>query len=137
MREIKFRAWDTEQKHMIVDSKISMAGIMSKYIRKAYDPNGKLIGGQYVVMQFAEEKDIDGQDIYDGDIVVKPNDNPISYPDGTVKYDSWFVEFKYGGWRFISTPISPTVSSPSFYSNAKYMKVIGNIHQNPELLEVK
>ena len=86
--------------------------------------------------QFTGYLDKNGKEIYCGDIVQRNNDNPISFNDGSKKYQTWFVNFEFAGWHFDNTPVSPCISYPSFYSNAQYMEVIGNIYENPELMEV-
>lgn len=126
-REIKFRAWDEDTEEMIGGDELAF---------EEYDLLKNLLS-QNVIMQFTGYKDANGVDIYDGDIVTRVDDNPIGYPDGTKKYASWFVNFRYGGWHFEPTQISPSISYPSFHSNAKYMEVIGNISESPEFMEVE
>ena len=139
MRELKFRAWDTELKHMIVDSPISMAGIMSKHIRKAYDPNGKLIGGQYVVMQFTELRDNkrtpeypEGQEVYDGDICrgTKGQVYQIVWLRNHAKWGVKIIKTDSVLTRGLTFPLQQYVNNDMTTN----IEVIGNIYENPELL---
>lgn len=86
------------------------------------------------VGQFTGYLDSKGNELFEGDITSRVDDSPICYPGGEKKYASWITDFQYAGWHFQSNPASPSISYPSFYSNAKYMEIIGNIHDNPELL---
>ncbi|WP_089652314.1 YopX family protein [Halobacillus aidingensis] len=82
--------------------------------------------------QYTGYEDKHGNEIYQGDIVKRVDDIPITAEDGAEMYSTWTVTFEYGGWAFRNTPASPAISYPSFYSNAKYMEVIGNMYENPE-----
>ncbi len=131
MREIKFRGKPTEGKW------VYGSFFDSGEYAVIYDPSDKTYYQCYLesIGQYTGFKDKNGKEIYEGDAVQRFNDNPVRFPDGSKKYSSWMVVFEYGGWKFKDTPCSPTTSYPSFYSNAQYMEVIGNIYENPELLE--
>lgn len=134
-RRIKFRAWEEDVKFM------NDCVLITKLSEKTFFQVSEGFGWKDVpekhVMQYTGLKDGNGKDIYEGDIVERVEDTPFRSEDGTLKYCSWMVEFKYDGWMFVDTPISPATSYPAFYSNAKYMKIVGNIYQNPEFLEVE
>ncbi len=71
------------------------------------------------VEQFTELKDKNGKEIYPTDIIKIENDNLIVYFDeGTLVY---CLKNKYG------------IHMGSLIGNGK-IKVIGNIHENPELI---
>lgn len=127
MRELKFRAWDIELKHMIVDSPISMAGIMQKHIRKSVDPNGKLIGGQYVIMQFTGLVDANGEDIYEGDVVEYPDYYAADEEEFTNMGEIIYEDGYFG--------VTNRETNDEMLCDME-LRVAGNIYQNPELLEV-
>jgi uncharacterized phage protein (TIGR01671 family) len=118
MREIKFRAWDDEEKFMIdaedfyFDSDEPLADLFSsaKY--------------RYVLMQYVGIKDKNGKEIYEHDIVKTPagywGDNVIKANIGTIEYLD--VEF------IVNCAIPE-------YCQFNEFEVIGNIYENPELLE--
>ena len=76
-RDIKFRAWNTEAKYMIQDP-TSMGSVMREHVRKALDLNGKLIGGNYELIQFTGLKNKNGVDIFDGDVLRYYSDSRMS-----------------------------------------------------------
>ena len=76
------------------------------------------------VGQFTGFKDDDGKDVYEGDIVVELDFSFKSKPY-VVKYD-----VDYGAFKFFGSG-NGSLLSLDFLD----MKVIGNIHDNPELLK--
>ena len=132
-RVVKYRAWDTELKYMIVDSKISMAGIMSNHIKQVHDPNGRITGAQYLVMQFIEIHDKNDNEIYEGDIV----------KIFTTKWIICEVKIEFGIPILYSDEFDDSYENVSEYlqTDGDYAwigcEIIGNIHQNIELLEVE
>lgn len=76
------------------------------------------------VGQFTGFKDDDGKDVYEGDIVVERDFSFESKPY-VVNYDA-----EYGAFKFFGSG-NGYLLSLDFLD----MKVIGNIHDNPELLK--
>ncbi len=114
MREIKFRAWD------------AIEGKMWEPIIK---PDGRLMAsnqlGGYVtfddpqdpLMQYTGLKDSEGAEIYEGDIVSLPNDGEFNNVEIT-----FTVDRDFNGWEIVDQHVEDGAI------------VIGNIHENPELL---
>jgi len=118
MREHKFRAWNESA------NRYSKPFSLKCSVLNFTDDDGlgvmKSLTDEFVE-QFTGLTDMNGVEIYEGDIW---------------KRDSFMatVEFKHSGWQLIKTESSGCYQYPSFYSNAKLGEIIGNIHQNPELL---
>lgn len=126
MREIKFRAWDKltqkywniEKWHFedeyldLIESGVSIA-----------DPNSERVWRKFnevELMQYTGLTDANGNKIFEGDIVVV-----VSQYWGQLR-NRYEVKFEQGAFYagyFLLSKIAPSIS------------VIGNIHENPELLE--
>jgi uncharacterized phage protein (TIGR01671 family) len=135
MREIKFRAWDKENKFML---KIFDNTTQENW----YLPQWK---ERHEVMQYTGLKDKNGKEIYEGDILrvqtgwYKSAKNEVDKFDKGVKGETlWTVEHKifncemgfmiYGLDRRFHK-----LMTQSMMWNTK-AEVIGNIYDNPELL---
>ena len=149
-REIKFRAWYEPAKEMFnVDVlAISPVGWDSEGtgVSLAYQPSIK-------VMQYTGLKDENGVEIYEGDIV--KCDNFMNKYDAVVKFGDYkqdnsageyvsavctgfYVEAidpeLYTEWGIRVVPEYEETTSLQTYES---VEVIGNIYENPELLEVQ
>ena len=121
MRDIKFRAWDKEGKVMVDWFWLSSEGDLYETPVIVYDtPHLELErNDDLVAMQYTGKKDINGVEIYEGDIL--QNEHHFRY-QVVFKGDCWRCEsLKNSGFknRFIG----------------RDLKVIGNIYQNKDLLE--
>ncbi len=119
MREIKFRQWNGEKFHYLgMVAKGKWSGVCSL----EYDENP--------IMQFTGLKDKNEKDIYEGDIIKKPDF--INHKKKLMKATPFIVEYEDGGYFAKSTK-----GSGFFHISlcVKEFKIIGNIYKNPELLK--
>jgi hypothetical protein len=131
MREIKFRAWYIKRKkyYEVHHLHIGSIGIHEKdwATCKAYDcieqkdiyiqvqPN------ECIIEQFTGLHDKNGKEIYEGDLIKYGSDAPL--------------EVIYRESCFCYNQKSRYISRLQIFDNINKIEVIGNIHENPELLE--
>jgi uncharacterized phage protein (TIGR01671 family) len=132
-REIKFRAWDFRHKKMFgVDAlyQNQVDYIDDKLTEfSAFKPcYGYLSRDEVVVMQFTGLKDKNGKEIYEGDIILSHKEyNSYSGLNSTI-YAGNKYQIKNNGWRFYLEP------SSLYRVDMEEIEVIGNIYENPELI---
>lgn len=126
MRTIKFRAWNT--KHQYMDNSFFICasnGCAFDVPSRGYDtPNTEIEPtDDLVVMQFTGLTDINGFEIYEGDIVSVDGSGACE-----VKICS------YWGVVYVDSD-GYDRQHADCVSEQDYPTIIGNIHQNPELLK--
>ncbi|MBX3045105.1 MAG: hypothetical protein KIT33_15070 [Candidatus Kapabacteria bacterium] len=118
-RVIKFRAWNEDSKTML--NPVDLSGPISTY---------EWLGKKDVaLMQYTGLKDKNGDDIYEGDIVI------ISYDEIYTLIPQDFigaVEYMKDGYCVHNR--NESLAFPLYHEFSEW-EIIGNIYENPELLE--
>ena len=133
-REIKFRAWIKEENKMVIVETIDFSEKSIQYLEKNEIIDAYLLRTTFLedieLMQYTGQKDKNGKEIYEGDIL------KYNFPyDGRLKHVSPV--------KFLETEASFGIKDryeneiPLYRITANnYFEVVGNIYENPELLEV-
>lgn len=123
MREIKFRSWDCynlkmlENNEPLISNRIIPLCLSVGVMHYKDSPPSQR---EYILMQYTGLKDKNGKDIYEGDIVEDVSKGLI----GEVSfYEGSFVR---GDALCVNSLINDNAP--------KFLQVLGNIYENPELL---
>lgn len=132
MREIKFRAWDRKHNEWLgadawfVHSSESVLVVWPQ-VEKGFEVSVHMetLGvDRIALMQYTGLKDKNGVEIYEGDIY-----NYFAYPDSNHtarKTVAWAGTARYTGFN---------ISKGHSGNQLERIEIIGNIYENPELLE--
>ena len=141
MREIKFKVWDKIDKKILYEKDADKQGDFPVLLAVGFHGlpiaidkdsfrDNEIIGWNrdhnLVLMQYTCLKDKNGKEIYEGDIVEYDHNIP-SQPDAKERY---IVEWGQGGFYFKSLVDNEYNSDPTLE-----VEIIGNIYENPELVE--
>lgn len=122
MREIKFRSWDNDK---MIDVKIlEYVPEHKSFSGKAgYNINYHLGIPAENLMQYTGLKDKNGKEIYEGDILKTSNCPNV--------HVYWFEQGGRWNGKYVGLSEDCEINSSISFTS----EVIGNIYQNPELLE--
>ena len=133
MRELRFRAWIEKENYMISHCE------MMNYFEdmRGLDRNYDLFNDRDLIMQmYTGFHDVNGTEIYEGDIVNAGYDNLSVYVDGKPRVVHMGFGYDSDGWAHGSW-YGWKCGESSLADVRKECSVIGNIHENKELLEEK
>jgi uncharacterized phage protein (TIGR01671 family) len=137
-RQFKFRAWEEETKTLTYLGELfcwehgyhpDNFTTLSRSISRAHidiftldnEVWKKEASKRFILEQYTGLKDKNGKEIYEGDIVKNAN---------------WIGEVKFTDGRYFITETKRTTNDELLYWGTLYWdEVIGNIHENPDLLK--
>ena len=142
-REFKFRAWDKTLSMWASDGwKMDNLGRVILHSGPAFSPD-------YVIEQYTGLKDRNGKEIYDGDVVMVGTyghlwaiDRMFNPKQGDILIVKWLGSgFNLSRPSVQASPLADTpnasanVDNYALWCGQRDVEVIGNIHENPDLLE--
>lgn len=125
MREIKVRAWHKPYKQMcqVESLRFDENGVYTAVLIEEPFYDRRIVeADEIVIEQYTGLKDKNGVNIYEGDILIDDAGEPVEY---------WVVKFSEGG--FVGECAG--VAEPLF--ELTNLEVVGNIHEDSELVEEK
>jgi len=125
MREIKFRAWDGHKMYADVGV-LPLSGeekVMASHHTMKYRPD------QVELMQYTGLKDKNGVEIYESDIceVADFSNGAYVFKEQPTKLMCFEWDVNYARYKYSNANLFK-------YESSNY-RVVGNIHENPELLK--
>ena len=124
MREIKFRAWSKQDNRMLWNVGVDAGGCAILDTRhRGIMP----LKGESILMQYTGLKDKNGKEYADCDIMQW---RQVGYTSKRLEKVVWHE----AGW-WIADLISGDLLIPLTATQAELRTIIGNIYENPELLE--
>ena len=136
MRDIKFRAWNIKRKiykevgRLWFDGNSNAIGAIERSNKQDtigvnHNGLGKIYDPEFVLEQFTGLKDKNGVEIYEGDYI-EIDGNKQGF------FEVVFLNQYVGGWNLKYKKETMSLGARKVYE----LKVVGNIHENPELLDV-
>ncbi|BGE83029.1 YopX family protein [Staphylococcus petrasii] len=128
MPKIKFRVWDDTKKQMIDWEDVDLTKEIGEEEITVFKPTGMFSHPIFepIIMQSTGLKDKNGTEIYEGDII-QHSEKPNPY----FSYPFEVIQARTGEWRLDNFRCGTVLA----FSNQDELEVIGNIYENPELLE--
>lgn len=120
----RFRVWDKFCETWLTDFAINQDGEINKFFNSE-----EALKRRFVLMQSTGLKDKNGKLIYEGDILIQKEENG----GPTKKLVIWEEDGGYLGLKDLKKSFFGVVT---FHRFGYTYEVIGNIYENPELLEV-
>ncbi|PTK22512.1 YopX family protein [Staphylococcus hominis] len=124
----KFRIWDKTNKEILEWEELDLNKERDEDEITIFEPTGQFAHPIffYDAMQSTGLKDKNGTEIYEGDIV-----QHSEKPNPCFSYPFKVIQARTGEWRLDNFRCGTVLA----FSNQDELEVLGNIYENPELLE--
>lgn len=125
MRELKVRAWYKPYKQMCQVESLRFDGngvYRAVLIEESFYDRRIVEADEIVIEQYTGLKDKNGTDIYEGDILIDDTGEPVEY---------WVVKFADGGF------VGECAGVAESLFELTNLEVVGNIHEDSQLVEEK
>lgn len=131
-REIKFRAWDNQKKQWYSRNNLLLSLIDDYSLKNINNVDDGLLVNKYSLTQYTGLKDINGVEIYEGDIVKFL----VPFREiNEIKYTISPVVFLSGAYKVYYIYYENNEKCTYFLNDCDKLEIIGNIYENPELLK--
>jgi uncharacterized phage protein (TIGR01671 family) len=139
-RELKFRVWDAKYKSWMPTEDDAIMIDMTGQIyfqRKDQQNQHSLVADQkrFVITQYTGLKDKNGRELYEGDIILMPQDATMSHPTG----ESELCKVGMSGGAFGYWLCDRFESFLDWYGEIDVIddaEIIGNMWETPEFVEI-
>ena len=128
-RELKFRAWDKSQKYMAYQGNPDLETLSSFMFHF----------GEDIVMQSIGLKDKDGDEIFEGDLLI--DRYPVDEENLNFGYNESFLPVVWCDKQLMWCVDASFAKDGSYLTSlveyfGEFLEVKGNIYENPEMLQV-
>ena len=140
MRQIRFRVYDKEKGVMAFVTSIVWYWDNQEIKQVFWDDKDGIHEAVYperaILMQSTNLRDRNGKEIYEGDILNFPERSGVDHDKSLPNFPGW-----YGAVRFVIDQDNSRPMYTADIGDVKFMfkwnacEVIGNLYENPELLE--
>lgn len=133
MREVKFRAWDTDTEEYVETGLklFEVAGVVNRYFNADIDLS------HLRFEQYTGVKDLKGVEIYEGDIIrsFTPKKTKTGYDVEDIRVVEWeeFQDYESGDFLGVGFNVHESMFKNRLY-NLSPFQIIGNINEDPNLL---
>ena len=130
MLQVKYKVWDVERKRMgqVLILHLGDDGIFGAEADFGGKDSETVFGTGFIYLAFTTRHDLDGKEIYEGDILEFGDNQHLTFVFWNDKTAEWLLR-KLPNW----TNHRGLWSAASDYHNIA--RITGNIYQNPDFLE--
>lgn len=141
MREIKFRVWDKDNSQMYYQTEdfkdlALINGQFKPVLNNLINNSFNWYRRNYELMQYTGLKDKNGTEIYEGDIVTYSVKGFKKINKTVMTFNEEHGAYLFGIYEGVKMPCGKKTRMNKYTrKSVNNVEVIGNIYQNPELLE--